>query len=295
MNILFDNIKGYINYNNFMYDTSVFDFNGCGNYKRAIYSTHTEDRLFNKDIIDKLFNDSKLFVYENIINDNGKTFDAELIEKSNKVILSENTYNAALKGEITAKVNVYSNKEVPEFDYVIPEGTQLVCNYFKSTKFEKDVRINGRKNGKKATVVCNILYTNCSYDMFSEFGNDYRHVSYDEETNKFTAFGLDSQQLKDKITDIIGNGLKYPIIFEIYNNNLYPIYGRVEWFVALYLKLPIIPVAIVNTQPKFTIDKFYPESKLTLERLNMFLSPYMKIYKKDENPIGYTGISGRNK
>lgn len=285
MNILFDNIKQYVTDKYYNYKTLEFDFNGYGDYKKAIYNVKQVEKKYNRDIINKLKNNNHLFVYESIVDDSRHEYGSEIVGDNN--VLSSDTYDKALTTDITVPALKYTQDNIPDFDFTVPEGTKLKCPMLLRNEFIKDIIFPGRENGKLVDVNCSLYFTNCSYELYSKFGHDYRHISYNEENNNFTAFGLTSTKLKEKIEGIIENGIQTPLIFELYGTNLFPIYGRVEWFAALYLKLPIIPVCVINAAPKFSIDNLYPESEMTLAKLNEFLSPYIVVYDDAERKTGY--------
>lgn len=285
MNILFDNIKQYVADKCYDFKTLEFDFNGYGDYKKVIYNVTKVEKKYNKSIINKLKNKNKLFVYESIVDDVRNEYGAEIIGDNN--VLSLDTYSKALTTDITVPALNYTQDNIPDFDFTVPEGTKLKCTTLLRNEFIKDIIFPGRENGKLADVKCSLYFTNCSYELYSKFGHDYRHISYNEENNDFTAFGLTSKKLKEKIKGIVENGIQTPIIFELYGTNLFPIYGRVEWFTALYLKLPIIPVCVITAAPKFSIDNLYPETEMTVEKLNEFLSPYVAVYGDAKRKTGY--------
>ena len=141
-----------------------------------------------------------------------------------------------------------------------------------------------------------VLLIDLPYSYFSTQNTPAHIFTWDLDKEKYQIGGKDIKNINSVINEVAKNGIKEPLVFRISKGRLYPADNDVAimMFLATYLNLPSIPVALYMSNDNAVRNQFMEElvesafskdldSEDFISSINLITSPYFIFEKAIDN------------
>lgn len=169
-------------------------------------------------------------------------------------------------------------EHIPKFEK--PIKSNIAVSQFKTKRyypfktFINHANRPGIKDAIDEKIDISMLFLNIPYEIYSECLNNMHHLNYNYNYNEFMCLRKSLDRFDQLFNDIQENGIKTPLTFKLWHNQLIPIENSSRILMVLLLKLPIVPACVYYTEFDDFYENVYFDSKNTLEKMNSLFNPY---------------------
>lgn len=235
------------------------DISQPGDISSLIYKMHTEEVEMN---MDDAYNVSNLL----FLNDPSEL--QATLNKNNKLLYLPHLYKDLLSDNPDRKFKIKLKviEEQPKESLIIPFNFPKSINYrvFDSIRYG-----NMNLAGNDIFYLC----INLPAEYYLTHYQEFEHLLYDTDINKFESKGKSQECIQFLIDSIAREGFKKPLIFKINKNGqLRGIANKCRIMIARYLNLPTIPAIVVSYPDEGYVNSMSGDYRALAEK---YLSPYL--------------------